>query len=208
MSQLAARLRPPRRSVLTEASCNKTGVGFSSAFLQAINSKYHLTWFKEGQNYIYMIRRPSKPDPKLAALKRSGTANAHAKDIQDPAFIDSEFFDPRDLIQVRYEMLRRVRTEGRSVTEATKLFGVSRPTFYKLRKDFDRGGLVGLLPVKRGPHGPRKITPEVMRFIEEAAAGSRASELTRLVGEIARRFSVVVHPRTVARALARFKKKA
>jgi hypothetical protein len=29
-----------------------------------------------------------------------------------------------------------------------------------------------------------------------------------LVGEIARRFSVVVHPRTVARALARFKKKA
>lgn len=155
-----------------------------------------------------MIRRSSKLDPKLAALKRSGTANAHAKDIQDPAFIDSEFFDPRDLIQVRYEMLRRVRTEGRSVTEATKLFGVSRPTFYKLRRDFDRSGLVGLLPVKRGPHGPRKITPEVMRFIEEAATSSRASELTRLVGEIARRFSVVVHPRTVARALARFKKKA
>jgi Winged helix-turn helix len=58
-------------------------------------------------------------------------------------------------------MLRRVRTEGRSVTEATKLFGESRPTFYKLLKDFDRSGLVGLLPVKRGPHGPRKITPEV-----------------------------------------------
>ena len=173
----------------------------------ALNSKYRLTSVHERQNYLYMIRRSPKPDPKLAALKRSGTANAHAKDIQDPAFIDSEFFDPRDLIQVRYEMLRRVRTEGRSVTEATKLFGVSRPTFYKLRRDFDRSGLVGLLPVKRGPHGPRKITPEVMRFIEEAATSGRASDLTRLVEEIARRFSVVVHPRTVARALARFKKK-
>jgi transposase len=105
-------------------------------------------------------------------------------------------------------MLRRVRIEGRSVTEATRLFGVSRPTFYKIQKDFDRSGLVGLLPVKRGPHGPRKITPEVMRFIEEAASSSRDSDPTRLVGEIARRFSVVVHPRTVTRALARFKKKA
>jgi transposase len=155
-----------------------------------------------------MIRRPQKPDPKLRALKRSGSANAHAKDVQDPAFIDSEFFDPRDLIQVRYEMLRRVRTEGQSVTDVTKLFGVSRPTFYKVQKDFDRSGLVGLLPAKRGPHGPRKITPEVMRFIAEAAASSRDSDLTRLVGEIAQRFGLVVHPRTVARALARLKKKA
>jgi transposase len=167
-----------------------------------------LTCLRYGRNYHYtMIRRPSKPDPKLSALKRSGTVNAHAKDVQDPAFIDSEFFDPRDLIQVRYEMLRRVRSEGQPVTKATKLFGVSRPTFYKIQKDFDRSGLAGLLPAKRGPHGPRKITPEVMRFIEEVAAGGRDSDLTRLVGEIAQRFRLVVHPRTVARALARFKKK-
>ena len=53
--------------------------------------------------------RPRKPDPKLAALQESGTVNAHAQDIEDPAFLDSDFFDPRDLIQARYEMLRRVR---------------------------------------------------------------------------------------------------
>jgi hypothetical protein len=61
-----------------------------------------------------MIRRPPKQDPKLRALKQSGTANVYAKDVQDPAFAGSDFFDPRDLIQVRYEMLRRVRTEGQS----------------------------------------------------------------------------------------------
>jgi len=155
-----------------------------------------------------MIRRSPKPDPKLRSLKESGTANAHAKDVQDPAFVDSDFFDPRDLIQVRYEMLRRVRTEGQSITKATELFGVSRPTFYKVQRDFDRGGLVGLLPAKRGPHGPRKITPEVMRFLEEAAASGEDLDPRRLVGHIAERFSLVVHPRTVARALARLKKKA
>jgi len=100
---------------------------------------------------ITMIRRPPKADPKQRSLEASGTANPHAQDVRDPAFIDSDFFDPRDLIQVKYEMLRRVRSEGQSVAKASAMFGVSRPTFYKARSDFDRRGLVGLLPAKRGP---------------------------------------------------------
>jgi transposase len=155
-----------------------------------------------------MIRRPTKSAPKLRALKDSGTANPQAEDVQDPAFVGSDFFDPRDLVQVRYEMLRRVRTEGQSVSKATASFGVSRPTFYKVQSDFDRSGLVGLLPVKRGPHGPHKITAEVMRFIEEATAGGEDVDAQDLAARIARRFDLVVHPRTVARALARLKKKA
>jgi len=107
---------------------------------------------------------PSKPDTKLLALAESGTVNPHAQDVQDAAFLDSEFFDPRDLVQVRYEMLRRVRTEGQTVVDAASSFGVSRPTFYKAQADFERAGLAGLLPVKRGPHGPHKITDEVMAF--------------------------------------------
>jgi hypothetical protein len=116
---------------------------------------------------ITMIRRPAKADPKQRSLEESGTANPHAQNVRDPAFVDSDFFDPRDLIQVKYEMLRRVRTDGQSVAKASAMFGVSRPTFYKARSDFDRSGLVGLLPAKRGPRQPHKITPEVARFIVE-----------------------------------------
>src|SRR5260370_29662743 len=111
-----------------------------------------------------MIRRPSKPDPKLRALKDSGTANPHAQDVQDPAFTDSDFFDPRDLVQVRYEMLRRVRIEGEPIADAAAGFGVSRPTFYKAQTAFERAGLAGLLPAKRGPHGPHKITAHGVRL--------------------------------------------
>jgi hypothetical protein len=125
---------------------------------------------------ITMIRRSPKADPKQRSLEESGTANPHAQNVRNPAFIDSDFFDPRDLIQVKYEMLRRVRTEGQSVAKASATFGVSRPTFYKARSDFDRGGLVGLLPSKRGPRGPHKISPEVTRFIEETVV--RGEELT------------------------------
>ena len=152
--------------------------------------------------------RSRKPDAKLRALKESGAANPHPQHVRDDAFADSDFFDPRDLVQVRYEMLRRVRKEGHSVAKATSLFGVSRPTFYKVQKDFDDRGLIGLLPNKRGPRGPHKIKPEVSRFLEQAIAAEPSSDAEELAARIAKRFDVTVHRRTVARALARFKKNA
>jgi transposase len=154
-----------------------------------------------------VIRRPTKVDPKLRSLQESGTANPHAQDVRDPAFVDSDFFDPRDLIQVKYEMLRRVRTDGQSIAKASAQFGVSRPTFYKARSDFDRSGLVGLLPAKRGPRGAHKITPEVARFIEETVARGEELSARQLAERIAEHFGVVVHQRTVKRALARLKEK-
>jgi transposase len=146
---------------------------------------------------ITMIRRPTKVDPKLRSLQESGTANPHAQDVRDPAFVDSDFFDPR-----------RVRTDGQSIAKASAQFGVSRPTFYKARSDFDRSGLVGLLPAKRGPRGAHKITPEVARFIEETVARGEELSARQLAERIAEHFGVVVHQRTVKRALARLKKKA
>jgi transposase len=105
-------------------------------------------------------------------------------------------------------MLRRVRTEGQSIAKASAMFGMSRPTFYKARSDFDRSGLVGLLPGKRGPRRPHKITPEVARFIEQTVVRGEELAAQRLVERIAERFGLVVHQRTVKRALARLKKKA
>lgn len=154
-----------------------------------------------------MIRRPIRLDAKLIALKESGTANPRPRSVRDPGFAGSDFFDPRDLVQVRYEMLRRVQTEGQSISDATRLFGVSRPTFYKAQGDFKRSGLFGLLPAKRGPHGPHKITDEVQRFIEEAVAADPDLDAPDLATRIAGHFGVAVHHRTVRRALARLKKK-
>lgn len=153
-----------------------------------------------------MARSP-KADPKLAVLQESGTVNPHAGEVRDPAFSGSDFFDPRDLVQVRYEMLRRVRTEGLPVSETASRFAVSRPTFYKAQSDFERAGLVGLLPEKRGPRGPHKITDEVMRFIEQRCAEDESVSIRALTDAIAERFGRSVHRRTVERALVRWKKK-
>jgi transposase len=161
---------------------------------------------EERHSFIYMPPA-RKPDPKLAALTESGTANPHPEAVREPRFADSEFFDPRDLLQVKYEMLRRVRIEGQPVAETAALFGLSRPTFYKAQADFERAGLVGLLPAKRGPRGAHKITDEVMRFIEQARAEEAGLDAQALAERIARHFGRSVHRRSVERALARSKKK-
>ena len=106
------------------------------------------------------------PNRKAQHLKQTGGLNLHPERVRAPWFHADGFFDSRDLVQVKYEMLRQVRIEGAEKTEAASLFGVSRPTFYQAEADFARAGLSGLLPKTRGPKGAHKLTPEVMRFIE------------------------------------------
>jgi transposase len=125
--------------------------------------------------------------------------------VRDPAFREGEFFDPRDLVQVKYEMLRRVRSDGRSIAEAAANFGLSRPTFYKAQVDFERDGLAGLLPAKRGPRGPHKLTGKAMAFVARALANDPSLGAPALAERVEQHLGVRVHPRTIARAQARAK---
>jgi hypothetical protein len=96
--------------------------------------------------------------PKDHILKANGTLNPHARRVHDALFHETPFFDPRDLLQVKYEMLRRVRIDGWPVSRAAAAFGLSRPSFYQTQRAFERHGLGGLLPRKRGPKAGRKLT--------------------------------------------------
>jgi len=53
-----------------------------------------------------------RQDPKYETLRQYGALNRAAEAVRDEFFINHEFFDPRDLVQVKYEMLRRVRIDG------------------------------------------------------------------------------------------------
>jgi len=152
------------------------------------------------------MTRRKRPDPKLDALRESGTLNPRAARVVDEAFRASDFFDARDLVQVKYEMLRRVRAERTPVTRAAETFGVSRPTFYQAQVAFARAGLGGLVPRKRGRRSAHKLTPEVMAYVKEARA-REPQPTTVLVQQIQDRFGVTVHRRSLERALGREEKK-
>jgi len=149
----------------------------------------------------------AKTDDKDKTLREAGSLNPRPEGVKDELFVDSEFFDRRDLMQVRYEMLRRVQTEGGSVSETAAQFGLSRPTFYKVRADFEREGLPGLLPRKRGPKDGHKLTCEVVDALRSARDEDPSLSSERLAALVLERFGIEVHRRTVERALAREKKK-
>lgn len=141
-------------------------------------------------------------DGKGEILRRQGTLNPRPEEVKDSLFQGSDFFDPRDLVQVRYEMLRRVTEEDQTVAETTKSFGVSRPCFYKTRESFEQSGLAGLVPRKRGPRGGHKLTAEVMQHIEEALSAGDVGDASALAGLVEARWGLKVHPRSIERALA------
>jgi transposase len=149
-----------------------------------------------------MPKRVIPEEPKAAALDEEGTLNPSPEKVSDPKFQAGEFFDPRDLVQVRYEMLRRVSADKLPVAQAAAEFGVSRPTYYQAKASFDDAGVAGLVPKKRGPRGPHKLEGEILAFVQSQIVSGepiRARELARLVRQ---EFSVEVHPRTIERALA------
>jgi transposase len=144
-------------------------------------------------------------DTKEKALRESGALNTHS--VADPLFQDNDFFDPRDLVQVKYEMLRKVHKERQPISHVAASFGFSRPSFYQMMSDFKREGLAGLLPRKRGPRGGHKLTHEVVEFIEEILAMDKPMSIPGLLDEVEKRFGVRVHRRSLERARRRSEKK-
>jgi transposase len=152
-------------------------------------------------------KKTKKNDAKEDALHEHGTFNPHPERVDDSLFAAEEFFDPRDLLQLKYEMLRQVQVEEKPVTHCAANFGFSRPAFYEALKAFKDSGLAGLIPKKRGPHGPHKLTQEVMEFVEEIRQQHEAITPEELVERIKERFHIDVHPGSLERALRRLKKK-
>lgn len=136
------------------------------------------------------------------ALQAQGAIHPHPQAVTDPLFRDSVFFDPNDLVQAKYEMLRSVERDGRTVVEAAEAFGLSRPVYYVTREQFNREGLPGLLPRKRGPKRPHKLTDEALEVLAQAVRESeRMPSGAELAAILAERCDIRAHPRSILRRL-------
>jgi transposase len=147
-------------------------------------------------------------DNKRVVLQKHGILNPRPRDVTAPLFQENAFFDARDLVQVKYEMLRWVRVDGGSISQSAKLFGFSRPSYYQAQMAFEEDGLVGLIPEKRGPKRAHKLNSELLDFVAQAQATQPTPRFRDLAQLIEERFGFRVHPRSIERALARRKKNA
>jgi transposase len=146
-------------------------------------------------------------DTKARFLASHGALHPHPERVRDPLFQRSEFFDPRDLLQVRYEMSRRHQVDGQAVAGVARAFGMSRQMFYLLARAFREEGLPGLLPRRRGPRRASKGTDEVLAYVAGRRANFPGRTTRELIDDVRREFGVRLHRRTLQRGLARRGKK-
>ena len=196
--------RGSQNDLLSSFNCLKTRIKYQIFLDIFINSDIIIFTIDAAFKEDCMDKK--KPaDPKEKALQEYGALNTHP--VTDPLFKENDFFDPRDLVQVKYEMLRKVHKDGQPISHVAASFGFSRPSFYKAMNDFKLEGIAGLLPRKRGPQGGHKLTQEVLEFIEEILAMDKYMSIPVLLDEVEKRFGVRVHRRSLERARRRCEKK-
>jgi transposase len=146
-------------------------------------------------------------DPKVEALQAARCLNPHPEQVTDPGFLASDFFDARDAVQVKYEMVRKVEAGGAAVTEAAAAFGYSRPAYYAAAAALESAGLEGLVPARPGPRGASKLTDEICAWAEQQLAADPAPRPGQLAGPVEEELGVRAHPRSIERALARYRER-
>jgi transposase len=145
---------------------------------------------------------------KLSHLKKAGLLHPHPEQIQDPLFSEHpHFFDPNDLLQVRYEALRAHLVNGDQVSRVCQRFGTSRQTFYGILEKFVEKGSSGLLPEKPGPKGPTKLSIEVLGFARAQYDVRPEVSGAELASQIVLKFGISIHKRTLERLLREFRLK-
>ena len=136
---------------------------------------------------------------KKKFLEQEGLLNQKPERVSHPLFETLDFFDPFDLPQVRYEMIRAARVEKNTVAEACKLFGFSREYFYRLERAFMSRGYVALLGSTMGRRPIIALNQEVVNFIVHRKIEENQLSGENLRKEIKRLYNVDCSRRTVER---------
>ena len=136
---------------------------------------------------------------KKKFLEQEGLLNLKPERVSHPLFKTLDFFDPLDLPQVRYEMIRAARAEKNTVAEACQLFGFSREYFYRLERAFMARGYAALLGSTMGRRPIIALNQEVVNFIVHRKIQENQLSGENLRQEIKRLYNVDCSRRTVER---------
>ncbi len=140
---------------------------------------------------------------KVEILKENGTYNSRHEKVTAPCFCSGAFFDSRDLVQVKYELLRSVSSGECTITQASKLFGISRESIYKNKAAYEAGGIQALIPKKTGPKGASKLTQQGQDFIDSYVAEHPSASASEANARMREKVGISVHNRTVERYLSK-----
>lgn len=140
---------------------------------------------------------------KSDVLKQNGTYNPDHESVKAEEFHSGAFFDPEDLVQVKYEMIRSVAKGEKTIKEAAEQYGLSRQSYYIIKKKVDANGLSGLVPEKTGPKGSYKLKDEDKKFIDSYVIEHPNANSNEVNKALHAKTGLTVHNRTVGRYMSK-----
>jgi len=136
---------------------------------------------------------------KQDILIKNGTYNKNHAKVLEQRFVDDDFYDPYDLAQVKYEMLRSARETNRNIKEIAGKFGFSRAGFYKIKYSFEKSGVSSFVLNKTGPRKARKLTPKHQEFIDDYLTENPTASSENIAEALKKGNGLEITKRTVER---------
>lgn len=136
---------------------------------------------------------------KKDILIKNGTYNKNHDKVQKKAFQEDEFYDPMDVVQVRYEMIKDASGGGRAIEQVTSEYGYSRASYYHIMDNFKKGGMLALVPEKTGPKTARKLTDDLREYVTKYIEANPSASSSKIASEIQRNKGIAISKRTIER---------
>lgn len=136
---------------------------------------------------------------KKDILIANGTYNKNHYKVLDDKFQKDPFFDPMDIVQVKYEMLKTARNSELGVLRIADEFGFSRSAFYKIKDSYETNGIAALVPEKSGPHKARKLTDEYQRYIDRYIKEKPKAASAEIAQQLKQEMGIDISKRTIER---------
>ena len=131
-------------------------------------------------------------------LKCARCLHQSPEQVRDERFLQEDgFFDPKDIVQVKYELLRTCQVEEVDVTAACARFGFSRTTYYKVYDAFLRGGIPALMGRPRGRPKPIKVNELVLGYLISEKAKNPRLPAAEMVAPLRQRYQVELSERMI-----------
>ena len=135
-------------------------------------------------------------------LRATQTFNTNYAKINDPIFQRSGIMDPRDLLLVRFELVRSLELDGKPIEEVCSQYGISPCTARRYVRDMKERGLIALVPEKRGPNGPSVMTDEIANYIDKYLTDHPKASAGKVYQSLVDAKKVTIGKRTVERYIS------
>jgi len=131
-------------------------------------------------------------------LRRTRSIHLSPEKVLDERFQqEGGFFDPMDIVQVKYELLRSCEVEGTDVASACARFGFSRTTYYKVNEAFTQGGIPSLVGRPRGRPQPIKLKEPVLGYLIANKAKNPKLTASKMVSDVLIRYGIEISVRMI-----------